>query len=486
MKSLLAKFSMRRFVGLYLGEHEVAVSEVAVTPLGPVEIVSRTEPCPPNELLNVIERVLQSLQGRKQRRLQVAIGLPNSRVFFGTRPLRGATDTSPAGVMQKLLCSPNVTTDDLTIDMVKSVINKASVATVTACRKKYMAAVLAVLQRCGAQVCRTEPAPCALVRAAAKQHRPPRRATTVLRIFLGAAEGMAVLTINDLPLAWRCFAMPSLSEGMAILSAARTLMSQSRYYEMETPLEYAIVHGRGDLHERLQKEGLPSEIGTRMLWHEDPPLNSQAMALGLALGCVDQADAGFDLSRLMKPKASLRDIFPWGELACECVLMALMGLCLFHRDEQVHSACAAAQMQCHENKILVSSDIGALEAEKKSLKEKLESLHRFLDSRVIWTSRVRDILGRLPNAFQLTTFQADGTLDGGGKKAFRFGATVELLPRGAVPPGVFKFVNTLRADPSMQRDFPQVKLGSISKIGSKEKGSAGVMAGFTITCQAGK
>ena len=178
MKSLLAKMSMRKFVGLYLGEHEVAVSEVAVTPLGPVEIVSRTEPCPPNELLNVIERVLQSLQGGKQRRLQVAIGLPNSRVFFGTRPLRGAADTSPVGVMQKLLCSPNVTTDDLTIDMVKSNINKAAVATVTACRKKYMAAVLAVLQRCGAQACRTEPAPCALVRAAAKQHRPPRRATT--------------------------------------------------------------------------------------------------------------------------------------------------------------------------------------------------------------------------------------------------------------------------------------------------------------------
>ena len=77
MKSLLAKFSMRRFIGLYLGEHEISVSEVAVTPLGAVEVVSRIEPCPPNELLNVIERILQSLQRRKQRRLQVAIGLPN-------------------------------------------------------------------------------------------------------------------------------------------------------------------------------------------------------------------------------------------------------------------------------------------------------------------------------------------------------------------------------------------------------------------------
>ncbi len=352
MKSLLAKISMRRFVGLYLGEHEVAISEIAVTPLGAVVVASRSEPCGQNELLSVIERILQSLQGRKQRRLQVAVGLPNSRVFFGTRPLRAGSETSPESVMQKLLCSPNVTTDDLTIDMVKSTINKSPVATVTACRKKYMAAILAVLQRCGAQACRTEPAPCALVRAAAKQYRPPRRVKTLLRIFLGTAEGVAVLTLDGLPLAWRCFALPSFSEGMSILSATRTLISQSRYYEMETPLEYAIVHGRPDLHERLQKEGLPSEIGTRMVWREGPALSPESMALGLALGCVDQADAGFDLSRLMKPKASLRDIFPWGELACECVLMALMGLCLLHRNEQARAPAPARRCAAMETSSL--------------------------------------------------------------------------------------------------------------------------------------
>ena len=97
MKSLLAKFSMRRFVGLYLGEHEVSVSEVAVTPLGPVEIAARSEPCPPNDLLNVIERILQSLQGRKQRRLQIAIGIPSSRVFYGMQLLRGTSVPTASG-----------------------------------------------------------------------------------------------------------------------------------------------------------------------------------------------------------------------------------------------------------------------------------------------------------------------------------------------------------------------------------------------------
>jgi hypothetical protein len=483
MKSLLAKMSMRRFVGLYIGEREISVSEVAVTPLGPVQVLSRTEPCPPNDLLNVIERVLQSLQPRKQRRLQVAIGLPNSRVFFGTRPLRSGAEASPQAVMQKVLCSPNVTTDDLTIDMVKTTINKAPVATVTACRKKYMAAVLAVLQRCGAQANLTEPGPCALVRAAVKQHRPPRRAKTILRIFLGADEGVAILTINDLPLAWRCFAIPSFSEGMAILSAARTLMSQSRYYEMETPLEYAIVHGRADLHERLQKEGLPSEIGTRMIWYEGPDLTSETMAYGVALGCVDQSSAAFDLSRLMKPTASLRDIFPWGELACECVLIALMGLCMLHQNERVRAACTAMQMRCDGNKVLASADVPKLEAEKKNLKEKIDSLHQFLDYRVIWTSNLRNVMAQFPPTIQLMTLSGGSGLQvpGPGKRSLQLGASTNLLPRGAVPPAVFRFIASLRNDPVMQKNFDKVDLGTINPVGATPTGET--KAGFAVSCQ---
>ena len=141
-----------------------------------------------------------------------------------------------------------------------------------------------------------------------------------MRIFLGATDAIAVLTVSGLPLAWRSFAMPPGSEGMAILSAARTLLTQSRYYDMEMPLDYAVVHGRAELHERLQKEGLPTEIGTRMVWREEPALNGATVAMGLALGCVNQTNVAFDLSHSMKPSASLRDIFPWGELACQCAI----------------------------------------------------------------------------------------------------------------------------------------------------------------------
>jgi hypothetical protein len=260
-------------------------------------------------------------------------------------------------------------------------------------------------------------------------------------------------------------------------------MSQSRYYEMETPLEYAIVHGRADLHERLQKEGLPSEIGTRMMWHEGPALSPATMAFGLALGCADQSDTGFDLSRLMKPKASLRDIFPWGELACECVLVALMGLCLLHQNEQVRAACTAAQMRCDGNKALASSDVAKLEAEKRSLTQKIESLHQFLDTRTIWTNNLHNVMKRFPASIQLTAFGGGSGLPttGPGKRTLQLGASVNLLPRGAVPPAVFQLIASLRTDPFMNKNFDKIELGTITQSGVSRSGE--VRAGFGISCQ---
>lgn len=487
MKSFLAKISLRKFVGLSLGEHEVSVSEMAVTPLGTVEISHRTEPCPPNELPNVIEQVLQSLRGKKQRRrLQVSMGVPNSRLFFSARPLlRGSTDPSPEEVLQKVLCSSNISVDDLTTDMIKASISKVPVASVAACRKKYMAAVLGALQRCGANAVRTEPAACALVRAATQAHRPPRRAKTILRIFLGADEGMAVLTAGGMPLAWRSFALSAYSEGMAILSAARTLLSQSQHHGIELSLDFAIVYGRADLHQQLQKDGLPTEIGTRMLWHEDPGLDGESIARGLALGCSNVGGPSFDLSRRMKPRAMLRDIFPWAELACECVLVIVMALILARQSDKASAACTAVTIQCNDDRVLGASNAGQLEKEKRELTKKLDGLHQFLGSRVVWTAVVRDVTNNLPNNIHLLQMQGSAAMGGkkGAKKTLQLVATTPLTAEGAVPPEVDKFLGSLRDNKRMQQDFPRIELTGVrpSDARNNEKASAG----FTIVCQPG-
>jgi hypothetical protein len=266
-------------------------------------------------------------------------------------------------------------------------------------------------------------------------------------------------------------------------------LNQSRYYEMSTPLDYAVVHGRSDLHDRLQKEGLPTEIGVRMIWHEGPVLGGATMALGLALGCHNQSVPAFDLSRTMKPRPLLRDIFPWGELVCAGTLMALMGMVVGHHSDKLNSAYLFIHNQCEGNKILASSDATQLEKEKADLKKKLDSLHKFIDSRVTWTTYVRGISACLPANIQLNQWQAESALaisskgagGGKGKKSLRLGAEAPLTAGGVVPPEVGQFVTALRTKPLLKRDFPQADLMGIQQ--TQAVGAKPGKADFAIVCQ---
>ena len=307
MKSLLARIALHKAVGLYLGEHEIAVSKVAATPLGPVEIASSSAPYTPEDLPAVIERLLVPLLGRK-RRVPVAVGLPSSRLFFGTRLAAAGGATTPEGVLQKALCSSNICVDDLTVDLLRSEVNKLPVASVAACRKKYITGIVATLSRLGVRPFRTEPSPCALVRLAAYQYRSPRRSKTLLRVFLGATQGLAVMVAGGLPLAWRTFTLPAGMEGFAILSAARTLRTQHRHYGIESSLDYAIIHGRADLHERLAERTIRHRHGNARGLARGPGAGRKADGIRVGPGLPDAEPEGVRLV----PICSNR-VLPWGK-----------------------------------------------------------------------------------------------------------------------------------------------------------------------------
>ncbi len=200
------------------------------------------------------------LLGRK-RRVPVAVGLPGNRIFFGTRLHRTSGESTPEAVLQKALCLPNISIDDLTIDLIQGELSKAPVTSVAACRKKYMAGIVATLTALGIRPYRAEPSPCALVRLAAQQHHFPRRAKTILCVFLNATHGLAVVVAGGMPLAWRNFVLPAHAEGPAILSAARTLRTQHSYYGIESALDFAILYGRGDLKRAASARRVPHQPG---------------------------------------------------------------------------------------------------------------------------------------------------------------------------------------------------------------------------------
>jgi hypothetical protein len=488
MRSWLAKVAIRKAIGLYLGEREIALSEMVATPLGPVEVTSRVESCSPNEMITVIEQMLESLRGKKRRRLSVAIGLPASRLFFGSRPLRGSTVVTPESVMQKLLCSSNISVEDLTVDLLRTTFNKQEQGSVAACRKKYMAAVLAVLQRCECRPLRAEPAPCALLRVAQQQCRAPRRAKTILRVFLGPQEALATLTVAGFPIGWRSVTLSPGSEGITILSAARTLQSQSKFHGLETTADYVMIHGQPDLQARLEAESLPSELGTRVLWNAGPEPDGPTIARGLAMGCLAQNVATFDLARLMKPRALLRDIFPWGELSCQIAIVILMALFFYRHSEQVNIDYLSAKAQCAQSKTLAGSTVTQLTDEKKLLTQKTEAIQSFLNSRTLWTNYLRNVATLLPPNVRISQIKGTSSLQtgrsGGEKKTFSLTAESAVMPDGTVPREIGEFLVTLRNHPMLKREFPVVQLSNVTQSQTRS-GAGGSSANFAIVCLPG-
>lgn len=486
MKSLLAKIALRKGIGLSVGEHEVAVCLVAGTPLGPVKIASSSEPYQPDDLSGVIERQLTAMMGPK-RRLPVAVGLPCSRIFFSTRPLAAGGATTPQAMLQKALCSSNIVVDDLAVDLLKGTVNKAAITSVAACRKKYMVGLVATLSKIGVRPVRTEPAPTALVRTAIQSHRLPRRSKMIMQIFFGATQGLAVLCGGGLPLAWRTFPLPASMEGFATLSAVRTLMTQQKHYGLDSSLDYAIVYGRPELHERLQQEQFPTDIGTRVVWHEGPAFDGQAAAYGLALGCLEPEISAFDLSKGLKSRASLWEIFPWWDLAFVSVLVMVMGLVLGYHSIQLSQANSMLQVECSQHKCLGSADAGRLEKERKELADKVEAVRGFLESRICWSAYTNDVSTQLPVNAVLDVLEGTSSLAVGGKpsskRSFVLRANAPLGQDGGMPREIDTILNGLRKDPVLNRDFGVIEIADIRRASGNRTVP---LASFTITCLPGK
>lgn len=487
MKSLLTKFAFQKAIGLCLGEHEIAVSKVAATVFGPIEVASATAPYGSGDLVEVLDKLLSPLLGKKRRRVPLAVGLGGSRIFFGTRLNTDAQSSAPKTVLQKALASPNISVDDLSVDVLKSEVNKTPVVSVAACREKYLERVITTLEEFGIRLVRAEPSPCALARLAAWRFRAPRRTKSVLRMFLGRGMGLAVAVVADQPVAWRNFVLTEGEEGTAVISAARALQAQYKLHGIDLKPGYVMIHGLPEIHERLRQEQFPTKMGTRIIWCDSPGLNESSMALGLAAGCLNPDLKAFDLSHSMKSRPPIMEIFPWADLAFSILLVAGMGVAAYFHAEKVDAACAAVRLQSSRYKSLASLDAKTLDAEIKDLTKKAESARNFAESRNAWTEYLDDLAARLPADAVLKRLSGSWALNTRGKatvkKAFNFEAVVAMPVRGAAPREVDDFIRVLRSNSVLKRDFETVELTGL-KQNLSQKGPSTVS--LNVICKPSK
>jgi hypothetical protein len=444
-------------VGLYLGEHDISAVRVAATPLGPVIVAEAKEPYTSENLPEVVERVLVPLLGPK-RRAPVAVGLTVSRLFFGTRLTPTSGELRPEAELQKALCTSNITADDLVIDLIRDTVNKLRVARMVASRTKYMTNIIAMFNKLGVRPYRTEPSPCAIERLAEHLHKGVRRSKGILRIFLGASGGLAVLVAGGMPLAWKSFVMTQGMESFAIISAARGLVTQQMHFGIPITVDYAMIHGRSDLHEQLQQEQLPSEMKTRTLWFPDPDMNGTNVAFGLALGCLAGEIKAFDLSRTIKTRAPIKEIFPWKETVFATTLVAGMGALMFAHTMQLDETFVKARGENSQHVCLASGTEGTLENKRRQLDDRVKAVRTFLETRMQWSAYLQDVPQRLPSDAVLTVFAGRCPLDNGGKVtgSFQIRGTSPLSPNGGIPANISTFLQSLPKDPLWSADFSTV------------------------------
>ena len=285
MKSFLAKLAIRKVIGVYVGEQEIAISKVAATPLGPIEIASCRQAYAPDQLDTALRGLLVPLLGQRRNcRIPVMLGLSGKHVFFSSRPIKIAdSDASPQVLLHEVLQSSGISVDEMVLDMVKLQPGVRPVASIVACRRKYLAGLLTGLQGCGVSPFRTEPAPCALLRLARVRHQAPRRARTALRIFLGESQGLAVLAVANAPFVWRYFDLPRGDEALAIISTVRIIQTLGKPCGIESTVNVVMIHGRAELRGLVGLEELEQQAGVHVSWFEEPKLNDSSVAFGLAV-----------------------------------------------------------------------------------------------------------------------------------------------------------------------------------------------------------
>ncbi len=486
MKEWLAKYVIRKSIGVAISDQQVALCVVAFTPLGWVEVGRQVESSVPDRLEESLGRLLAPWIGRGGKTSwPVTLGLPTLRVFYTTRPLSVANSSaSPELMLQEVLQTPHAGSDDMAVDLIKCSPGKRPLATLASCRKRYLSGLVTTLVERGARLSRAEPAPCALVRLAAARQRNPRGAKLVARLVLGPGQGLGILADGQHPLVCRSFALPDGGEPQAIFAALSALRMLARSCGIGLPIDAVVIHGRPDLGPMFDPAEFRSRTEADLFRSDTPDLDAASMALGSALGAMSTGPT-FDLARNLKPQSGFREIFPWGETALQVAMLVCVSLFLWRTDCSLKEILRAAEAKTARIRWLRGVAESQLLKDKASLEQKTEAAEKFLASRIDWSEHTREVADWLPENVHLMSLQGTADLVPAGpskggpkpKKSLVLHLSTPIPEHGAID----RCLASLGRQALLKRDFPSMKLADMKwnpPLAGKEP-----VATFSVVCE---
>jgi hypothetical protein len=466
MKSILAKLHWPLSFALYIDGTSAVLSVVAKTLVGPVEVYRS----PQNNEGNLEQVLASCFHLKRQRRPTIAIALPVRTVFHSTRPLhKGVSTFQPQQLLREALNVDQSRSSQFVVDSFSSRPAERDIASLVACEQSVLESLKKRLDDCGVQLSVAEPAPCALLRSANATAPAPRRSRLVLRIFLGDKEGLGVLVGGGTPLVWRKFWLTRGDEGSGLLSIARSMEPMAKYCGVDLPLDMVMVHGRPDLHPLLSRDWLEDQIGTLVRWADSPGLTAGEIAYGAALQSSYSESPAFDLAKTTRAAPRIQKIMPWGQIALQVVFLFL--LALFHINHLKDVATSLSLERAHN---IADSQAGTLsdaklQSEKKELETRLNTIRRFVASRIVWHSTLRSVSSCLPDSTYLVSCQGWNDIErisklaAKPKKSLVLQGAAVIDNEGGGGQAIEQFLHGVSQLNGMKLHLPVVEIGNIQR-----------------------
>ncbi len=488
MKSILDKLPHRKSLGLVINERQLVLSMTVITALGATEVERRTLPLGGDSLQEALRKLLEPLASQPRwLKAPVYVGLPALGVFFSSRPIKALLrDAAPQALLHEILQSSNLNVDDMEVDMLRLQPGKQAVASIVACRKKYLSPILECLADCGLTVARIEPAPCALVRAAQARYRTPRRASVVLRIFVGSDSTLAVLCSPEQPLLWRSFRLQGREMAATILTALRAMGTLCQYVGLQQSIDTLMIHGARDL-ASLGIDPARDAPGVRMSAHEGPALDAEELATVLAQSCQNPELETFNLIREVAPPAPVLSMVPIGQIAFQVVVLAAATGLMIDDLRRVETSGTAIEQELTSIDWLKNQPDAKLEAERKELTTRVESAQKYLASRILWTECLREVATRLPPDMVATAIDGQSDFNPAVKdptklrRSFTVALEVPTPVSGAIPPEVNQLLTSLRSSKVLSDYLPTIEMAALRWGTSRATNLPA--ATFSVVCQ---
>ncbi len=188
-----------------------------------------------------------------------------------------------------------------------------------------------------------------------------------------------------------------------------------RHSRITLPIDTVIVHGRPELTIKQDPEVFRQRTGARLIRCARPDFDPAAAALGVALANCMADETGHNLARTLKPAVSFREIFPWGELVLHGALVGAVSLFLIGTAREANARLKAAGTQLSSFSWLKKQDQAKLDAEKKTLQERLKVVQAFRGNRVDWSVVLRTVAAAVPESTTITGLSGNAELESTSK-----------------------------------------------------------------------